>query len=335
MKIGKFLFGLVLFVSCGIASESSYDVVKLLKEIRSDIDSSKLTSGNIVIIGREDQEKTDTSIALSFALYLKAPYKDVLNELKSSKNITSYKHAMVVNIDKNAKDLKPYFAKLKFLADEKDEVERLASYSDGDEFNLSEKEIKLLKSMRKTQKDKFKLASEFFRKVLENRFKMYLHGGIKTIASYAHSDKDSTISKGFIDSAVGLRGFKKWFPKMYNDYMNYPKTTSSDYKEVFKWIKDDMDGRITLILDHQMIREKKNILVIASRKFYMSNSLDGIATQILCIPYKDGTLVALSSQSFTPKVSGFGRSIAIEVGHKMMSKEILPLFERLKKKFNK
>ena len=41
MKIGKFLFGLVLFVSCGIASESSYDVVKLLKEIRSDIEIAK------------------------------------------------------------------------------------------------------------------------------------------------------------------------------------------------------------------------------------------------------------------------------------------------------
>lgn len=336
MKFGWFICFMVLFSTFVGASESSYDIEKLLREIRQDIDSVKLTSGDIVIVGREEQEKTDTSIALSFALYLKAPYKDVLAELKSSKNsISGYKHAMVVNIKKDDKNLKPYFKNLKFFPDEKDEVKKLLSYDGGDTFNLSKKEIELLKKMKKDEKDEFKLASEFFKKVLENRFKMYLSGGIETIASYEHSDKDSTISEGFKKSAVGLRGFKKWFPKMYSDYINYPKTTSNDYVETFEWIKDKIDGRVTLILEHQMIKEKDKILLIAGRNFYMSNSLDGIATQILCMPYKDGSLVALSSQSFTPKVSGFGRSIAVEVGHKMMSKEILPLFEKLKKRFNK
>jgi len=75
-------------------------------------------------------------------------------------------------------------------------------------------------------------------------------------------------------------------------------------------------------------------LVIAERQFYISNGLDAIQTQILCMPYKDGTLITLSSQSFTPRVSGFSRSIEVKVGHHMMEKQIMPFFKSLQRKFN-
>jgi hypothetical protein len=75
--------------------------------------------------------------------------------------------------------------------------------------------------------------------------------------------------------------------------------------------------------------------LIAERQFYISNTLDAIQTQILCTPYKNGTLVTLSSQSYTDKVAGFGRSVAIKIGRHMMEKQIRPMFDDLENRFNK
>jgi len=75
------------------------------------------------------------------------------------------------------------------------------------------------------------------------------------------------------------------------------------------------------------------MFVVAERQFYISHDLDAIQTQILCIPYKDGTLIALSSQSYTPKVSGFARGIAVKIGRKMMRKQIIPMLEIIQQKY--
>jgi len=324
---------MVLFVSL-FADEKVPTLRQVLDTSGLKIDYNKIDSGEIVTFAREDQERTDTSIALSMGLYVKAPYDEVLKTLRKSENsLSPYAGAMLVKI-KDTKNINLYFKKVAFSSDEMDEVEKLFNYEDDDTFNLSEKEIQKLHFLTKNAKhNDIKVASSFFRELLTQRFQAYLDNGIDGIFAYEHSDRDSTVTKGMKKSSLGLSVLKKWFATMYKDYLNYPKILSHNYKQSFYFIKDKMDDRVVFILKHQMVQEKKNIILIAERQFYISNSLDAIQTQILCIPYKDGTFVALSSQSFTNKVSGFARGMAVKVGRHMMANQIRPIFEVLEQKF--
>jgi len=327
---------LVLFVSCELsANEHDIAVHKMLDSSRLNVDYKTIDSGKIVITAREDQEKTDSAIALSMVLYVKAPFKEVLKSIKKGEGrLSSYPNAKRVYI-KDITDAQKYFNTIGCVKDEKKEVEKLFEYDGDNSFNLSKDEIKKLNLLKKSTKNRVELASKFYQDILKERFDSYLKHGINGISAYEHCDSDATVKDGFKKSSLGMRVFRNDFPNMYKYYMNYPKDKKKDIKERFFIIKDKIDGRVAFILKHQMIKTKNNLVLIAERQFYISNSLDAIQTQILCTPYKNGTLVALSSQSYTDKVAGFGRSIAVKVGRHMMEKQIRPMFDALEKEFNK
>ena len=321
------------FTSSLFAQDKSINALDILKNSGSKIDYKALDAGEIINIARTDQELTDTSIALSMALYVKAPYSKVLKDIKASSNkLSSYKHALLIDI-KETSNLAPYFSKVTFVKDEQKEVEALFDFESGDSFNLSKDEISKWKALTKDKKADIKIASSFYQEILQNRLQEYLKKGVKGIASYNHLDDDTTVSLGMEKSSAFLNSFKTMIPDLYADYMNFPKVTSKETKQSFFIIKDELEGRPTFILKHQMSKENSNMFIVAERQFFISHDLDAIQTQIICIPYKDGTLIALSSQSFTPKVSGFGRSIAVEIGRKMMGKQILPMLESIQKKY--
>jgi hypothetical protein len=338
IKIKRFnlvflVFAMFSFVA--IAEDKVPTVHGLLDSSGLDIDYKKIDAGEIVIFDREDQERSDTSIALSMGLYVKAPYETVVKELKKGQStLSNYKNAMFIDI-KDVKNIKKYISKVGFCSDEKDEVEKLYGIEDGDDtFNLNKDEVKKWHLMIKEGGKSIDVASSFMRYVLIKRLNEYIKGGIGNISSYNRCGDKIEIGKDFKSSSMGLRSMRKWFPQMYKDYMNYPNVVSNGYQQNFFVIKDIMDDRVVFILKHQMVKEQNNMLLIAERQFYISHGLDAIATQIVCLPYKDGTMVALSSQSFTEKVAGFGRKIALKIGRHMMAKEILPMFESLQKKFN-
>jgi hypothetical protein len=265
-------------------------------------------------------------------LYVKAPYDEVLKEIQRTGNtLTSYKNAFCVEI-KDMKNIELYLKKIEFNKDENSEVEKLANYEGGNSFNLSKNEIKLLKDFKK---DTNKIATTFFKHVLLDRIKSYMKYGINGIETYEHCEEGDTLEDGFEKSNLSMKVFKRDFSHLYNYYINYPKVSpTKQMKEKYFVIKDKVDERVAFILKHQIIEQKNSLTIIAQRQFYISNSLDGIQTQILCSPYRDGTLVVLSSQSYTDKVAGFARGFAVEIGRKMMKKQIIPMFENLKRKYN-
>ena len=315
------------------AQNKSIDAIKILKENKLNLDYKTLDAGEIITIERQDLELTDTSIALSMALYVKAPYKKVLKDIKDSGNtLSNYPNAMLITIENN-KNLNQYFKKVKFTKSESKEVDKLFDFNGGDSFNLSKDEIKKWKLESKKSTDKIQTASTFYQDILEKRLQEYQEKGIKGISSYSHLDTNTAVALGMKKSGAFLNSFKKIVPNLYSDYMNFPKTTSNDTKQNFFILKDELEGRPTFILKHQISKEDAHMFIVAERQFYISHDLDAIQTQILCLPYEDGTLIALSSQSYTPKVSGFARGIAVKVGRKMMGKQILPMLEIIQKKY--
>jgi hypothetical protein len=306
----------------------------MLKNSSQDLQYEKLHSGQIITVAREDLELTDTSIALSMALYVKASYENVLKDIKKSANtLSDYEHALLIHID-DTQNLKPYIKKVVFTNEEIKEAKKLFDLNTKDKFNLSDNEIELLKKRTKNKDADINIASSFYQDVLEKRLKQYIKHGIQGIENYSHLKEDTSTIIGMEKSSSFLKTFQKFLPSLYDDYMDYPKTTSKNTKQNFFIIKDKLEDRPTFILKHQLSQEKKQMFIVAERQFYISHDLDAIQTQIICLPYKDGTLIALSSQSFTPKVSGFARGVAVKVGRRMMEKEILPMFESIRRKYN-
>lgn len=65
------------------------------------------------------------------------------------------------------------------------------------------------------------------------------------------------------------------------------------------------------------------------------DNLDAVQVEILCLPFKDGTIIGLGGQSFTAKVAGFGGFIAHKIGRRQMAIQIRPMFEALQRKFRR
>ncbi len=334
-KLSFTIISALLISSCNLQADDKIPTVHdMLEASGLKIDYKEIDSGNIVIFPRKDQESTDRSIALSMGVYLNASYDDVIQALVDGNNaLSDYPGAMFVRI-KDTKNIKPHFKEVGFSKRENAEVNRLYSFKDGDNYNLSSDEIKRWRSIVKKGQKSSAVAGSFFQDVLEQRTAAYLKGGLNKIKNYDQDGDDVKVAKGMKSSSVGLSSFKKWFPEFYKDYLNYPKILSNKYIENFYWYKDVMDDRPVFMLKHQMIKVKKNMAMVAERQYYISHGLDAIQMQMIVLPYKKGTFIGLSSQSFTQKVSGFGRGIAVKVGRNMMTKQIKPMLEKLHKKFN-
>lgn len=55
-----------------------------------------------------------------------------------------------------------------------------------------------------------------------------------------------------------------------------------------------------------------------------------------CVPYRSGTLVVLLNQAFTEKVNvTLGKTIAKAIGRREVEKKIRPMFENLRKAFDR
>jgi len=86
------------------AQDKPLDAIEILQKSNLNINQKTLDAGKIITLARQDLELTDTSIAISMALYVKAPYEKVLEDIKASDNaLSSYPGAMLVNIKDSKK----------------------------------------------------------------------------------------------------------------------------------------------------------------------------------------------------------------------------------------
>jgi len=336
VRCAGFVIPSILLLSAfpGYAETTPLDADTILRSSTLDIDRKQLLESEILLFSRADEESLDSEIAIEMMLYLKAPYADVVKELADQNNrLTDYPGAMAVRIDLS--DPESSFNALRFTEDEKDEVSKLFDYSEGDAFNLSSDEIAEWRKMAaQTTDDRGATAASFYKKVFTERLNDYREKGILAIPSYHDSRGSVNITEDFEKGTQRLTMLQRWFPSFYNEFLNYPKVSQQGYANKFNWIKEGLDDRPVLILEHQMVKEEANLSIIADRQYFISHGLDALQAEIICLPYKEGTLIMLGAQTFTGKVTGFGSTIAHSIGRYQMVRHIRPLFESLKKKFS-
>ena len=177
----------------------------------------------------------------------------------------------------------------------------------------------------------FKSIAAGWRRVLESRYDAYLKEGLAEIRPY--SRENGTLFYPGLEltrTTEVMSGLKASLPDLHQALLVYPKPTEQNYESRFFVIKQKIEGRPTFTLKHWMIDTSPEHLVLVERLFYMSHTLNTMQVVIAAMPYDDKrTLVALTNQSFTEKVAGRGGAIAHAIGRKVVTSQILPLFENL------
>ena len=124
-------------------------------------------------------------------------------------------------------------------------------------------------------------------------------------------------------------------PDFYNAFRNYPKGGAEGLQHRFFWEKKTVDGRPMFSLQHEMVQIKADGATIANREFYISNDLNTLQVVIALLPHGKQTLAVLANQTYTDKVAGSGRFVAVRVGRSIVESNIKPLFENLQKTLGK
>jgi hypothetical protein len=223
------------------------------------------------------------------------------------------------------------FAKLELPAKE---LEKLAGDDVDDDFNLSEQELALLaerKAAAKSKAERSKSAMEAYREILVGRVKAYQSRGLSGIAPYRHGRNDSLPGadlKGALPPQDGViaketPAFAQWL----REYPSGGKAASSK----FVWLLQELNGRPTVILAHRAANEGSHVLFLVQRDFFVGHTFDALQILIGVVPAGENEAVLFYvNTTFTEQVTGFGSSAAHGIGRKIMTGEILELFEAVK-----
>ena len=211
----------------------------------------------------------------------------------------------------------------------KDEAANFLAATAGSQFNLSSQEFQTIKAANSGQTD---AASQTYRKILVQRWQAYRKKGLKGIAPYDRGDgveanPGEELRKATMDSKV----LTHYFPELHKALLNYPSALPAGAEEKFFWLNRNVQSRPTAILVHRVMLNAGTGEVILSRQFYAGHSYNSNQLTIVCVPYRDGSLVFYMNRTFTDQVAGSGSSLKHSIGNEQERDEIVTLLKNLRK----
>jgi hypothetical protein len=215
-----------------------------------------------------------------------------------------------------------------FTAKQSDEAANFLA-AEADDFNLSAEEIETLKAVPSGDaKAAREAASQAYRNILLQRWEAYRKNGLQGIATYSRDGDAADPAAELRDATENSKVLARYFPDLYNAWLNYPSALPAGAEEYFFWLNRKVEKRPTAILGHRVILTADNGAVIVSRQFYVGHSYNSSQLSIGCLPYRDGALVFYASRTSTDQVAGMGSSLKHSIGREQMRAEIV---KRLKK----
>lgn len=230
-----------------------------------------------------------------------------------------------------------------FTPEESAAVKRLMQVTPGDAFNLSDQEIAWfqaaasdLRRGQPSQRDAPETMAAVYRRMLESRFRQYLEGGLDGIPPYARGDGIDTHPGQQLQVATESLAFlKEHFPEFYVALLHYPRSGPRGLRDRHLLIKKPLRGRPAFVLSHWLVDVDDDRAVIAERQYYVSHTYDSLQILILCLPYREATLLAVLNQTFTEKVQGFLSGLRHHIGRKRLQGAMRPLLQSLRETFRK
>jgi len=326
------LAGLALVIPTGAhAGLTAEQVFATLKpEVRK-----QLQAGEIVTLAKPEQETSDSGLAVSLAVIVPADLDKTVNTFRTlnmKDDAAQHRTTREISGSVRGDGTSPLFTAIGFTADEKGEVDKLLRAKPGDDFNFSQEELAWVGQAAASGAEPVQAAAGVMRRVLESRYLAYRKTGLAGLPPYARRDgKQVRPGAELAATTEAMPLLRKELPDFYQAYRNYPKTGAEGLQHHFFWDKKTVEGRPMFSLRHEMVQIKPDGATIANREFYISNNLNTLQVAIALLPYGTQTLVVLANQTYTDKVSGSGRFVAVRVGRNIVESNIKPLFEQLQK----
>ena len=292
-------------------------------------DEGKLLSGEIITVNLP--ETSDKMLAEAFALY--APiYAYKIADLALSERVFEGDTQVIASGRIDPHKIEASLSKAKFTGADAEELKQLISFSGGDAFNLSTKEIAKLKASVTSGNTSAKALSKVYRDILSGRIKAYLKSGIQGVAPYDRGNGTNTNVASELEAMTKASHLAKDAPGLYRSFLEYPKNQSPHLKHGFFWVKRKVQGRPAFVLEHRILENSPAGLVILRREFFVGHSYN--AAQAISGAYtisNKGTLIFSTLRSTSDKVGGARHAAA----RKVMRDEIVNRFKNMRKRFAK
>ena len=334
------LFTLLLGGAALPAAAENPPTAEQVLAVFDEAERTELLRGEIVAKARTEQETAKTALAVTTALWVPGRVREVAERLRAisllqAKQDGARKHAIRGAVKGDGQSAA--FREVRFT--EAGEIEALLAAAPGDKFNLSTEEIELFRTLAagvsgKPAAVQADAVNATYRRVLENRYLAYSKGGLAALKPYAR-DKGGQTSPGqeLAATTESMVVLTRHFPAFFKAYRHYPKNQAKSYQHEFVWVRQIEGDRPLYSLEHDMTEVTDRYALIAARLFYVGHTLNTLQVGILCLPYRDGTLVGLANQAFIEQIGRMDSSIARGIGHMKLEGRVKPLFEVLQAQY--
>jgi hypothetical protein len=299
----------------------------------SEDDLAALRSGQIVLGDTEiieEFEVSDTNLLAVLFSRVDAPLQETAAGLERALDTATREQDLYVAPLQAGEA----FPQIGFDVSEKRELQRLLSYRGGGAFNLSEAEITRVQALsddiNRLDESSMVRVSALYRDILDKRFRGYLEEGVAGIDDYYRkpgvlSSPAEELTKIETEAAI----LEKYCTNLYREIIRYPegqKKVDHSYRVVKKLI----NKRPAFVLVHRAVDATNQYIFVAQREFYVGHTYNSLFALVLMLPWEGGTLVILTTDSFTDKVAGFASRIAKPIGRKRVTAAVMPLLVSLK-----
>ena len=288
-------------------------------------DLANLNQGEIIFFNVAESDEKE--LAVGAAIYLPVAPSKIIGFIKN-KGLESIDAAVTAQGSLPISAALNTFKGFGFSAGKDEAASFLAATADS-QFNLSSQEFQAIKAANSGQTD---AASQTYRKILLQRWQAYRKKGLKGIANYDRGDgveanPGEELGKATQDNKV----LTQYFPELYKALLNYPSLLPVGTEEKFFWLNREVQSRPTAILVHRVMLRMSAGGLILSRQFYAGHSYNANQLTIVCLPYRDGSLVFYMNRTFTDQVAGAGVSLKHSIGDEQERDEIVKILESLRK----
>ncbi len=322
---------LVLWPAVGALAqiaEEVLDVTSVSPEQRQ-----RLLRGEIV--SYRVSEVMDKELAVGLAMWVPAPLGRI-GELIVSSDLLLQDPGVsahgVIRDGAGAKDI----ARFRFTAGEIAEAQELLDAAPGSRFNLSQREIEIIRAAKAMLRSGdrgavLEAASAQYRSILLERWEAYRSGGLPAIEPYVRrgggaSDPGAELRTITSASTALVRAL----PELQEALLRYPESQLRQSVSQFYWAKRQIQGRPDPVLIHHLVELRPDVAVHVERHFYVGHSYN--CSQIIAggLPYGDGTVVFSANRVATDEVTGFGNDLKRSIGRRQLRAEIQRRFERIR-----
>ena len=321
-------------------NKACYDADTLIDDLFLTKDQcKKLERGQVVAFGLPQLEQDPKELASILLVQVPGSLDEVANLIKL-KGIFGPDREGVLVFD-IVRDADAIMRAASFRPSDRKEVQRLLNLKPGLQNNLSQQEISwfqgaagALEPVKRIGAQADAAASKVYQRVLQNRYRAYRKKGLSGILPYyIGNGKYHHPANELRIAAESVTILKHNFPGFYKMFLQFPGGESENLEHYFFVVRRTIQDRPWLSLAHWVIDLKTSYALIAQRQYYVGHTYNSLQIIILCLPYKEGTLVSLLNQTFTDKVTGILSNLKHCIGRLCVQEIIRPLFEKLRAHF--